>query len=69
MAHFQLPTRIVVHARDVENITGYMPRTARKLLQKIRKTFGKPPGAMVTVKEFSAYTGLEESLITSFLRL
>jgi hypothetical protein len=63
----KLPLRIVVNSKDVENITGCMPRTARKLLQAVRKTFGKPRGSLVTVREFCIYTGFEEDLVRDFL--
>jgi len=64
----KMPIRIIVHSKDVENITGYMPRTARKLLQTIRNVFGKPKSALVTVREFCMYTGIEEELVKDFLR-
>ena len=64
----KLPLRIVVHSKDIENITGYMPRTARKLLQSIREAFGKQKGSFVTTKEFCLYTGIEEDLVRDFLK-
>lgn len=64
----KIPTRIVVHSKDVENITGYTPRTSRKLLQAIRNAFSKPKGALVTAREFCCYTGIEEDLVTDFLK-
>ncbi len=63
----KMPNRIVVYAKDVENITGRKPRTARKLLQQIRKAFGKSKDAFITTREFSAYTGIDEDLIRDFL--
>lgn len=44
-----------------------MPRTARNLLQKIRQQTGKPKGALVTVKDFCSYTGIEEELVKDYL--
>ena len=64
----KMPLRIVVHSKDVENITGLMPRTSRKLLQSIREKMGKPKGALVTVKDFCSYTGIEEELVKDYLR-
>lgn len=64
----KIPIRIVVHSKDVENITGLMPRTARKLLQSIRQAFGKPKGSLVTSREFCYYTGIEEELVQDFLK-
>lgn len=63
----KMPKRIVVYAKDVENITGRKPRTARKLLEEIRKKFGKSKDQFVTVREFSCYTGIEEDLVREFL--
>lgn len=62
-----MPQRIVITSKDVENITGYKPRTARKLLQLIREKEGKQKGAYVTVSELSFYTGISEEMIRSFL--
>lgn len=68
MSSKKLPGRLVVYSKDIENITGLMPRTARKLLQRIRQAFGKPQGAFVTSKEFCLYTGIEEELVQDYLR-
>jgi hypothetical protein len=69
MSHIpqKMPKRIVVYPKDVENITGRRERAARKVLQKIRKAFGKEKDAFVTVREFSLYTGIEEELVREFL--
>jgi len=63
----KMPKRIVVYAKDVENITGRKPRTARKLLEQIRQKFGKQKDQFVTVREFSLYTGIDEDLVREFL--
>ena len=62
-----MPQRIVVTSKDVENITGQKPRTARKLLQYIRDCEGKNKRAYVTVREFSFYTGIDEDTVREFL--
>jgi len=62
-----IPNRIVIYARDIENITGRKERTARLLLQRIRKANGKGPGQFVTVIEFCQYTGLKEVEVNRFL--
>jgi hypothetical protein len=62
-----MPTRIVIHPKDVENITGRRDRTARKILQKIRIALGKSKEQFVTVKEFCAFYGLEETHVNEFL--
>ena len=63
----KMPKRIVIYAKDVENITGRKPRTARKLLEQVRKKFGKQKDQFVTVREFSLYSGIDEVLVREFL--
>jgi len=63
-----MPVRIIIYSKDVQNITGKMPRTARKMLQDIRLAFGKANHEMVTVKEFCGYTGIDEELVKDFLQ-
>ncbi|NLR58898.1 hypothetical protein HGH93_12350 [Chitinophaga polysaccharea] len=63
-----VPNRIVIYAKDVMNITGRSERTARKILQQVRKTNGKGRSAFVTVAEFCRYAGLEESSVQEFLK-
>ena len=63
----KMPGRIVIYAKDVENITGRKSRAARKLLQRIREKNNKQEDAFVTVKEFCLYTGISESEVKDFL--
>lgn len=63
------PQRIVVYAKDIENITGRKPGAARKLLRTIKKAFQKLPDQFVTAQEFSAYTGIEEEIVREYLEL
>ena len=62
----KIPSRVIIYPKDVENITGRSDRTARKMLQKIKKALGKPNDALVTVKEFCFFTGIEEEMIKEF---
>lgn len=62
-----VPNRIVIYAKDVENITGRKERTARKLLKKIRDHFGKEQGEFITVFEFCQFTGLKIEQVQPFL--
>lgn len=64
----QIPVRVVLYPKDVENITGRRGRTARQLLQKIRNALGKSKDEFITIKEFSLFTGIEEDLIKDFLQ-
>ena len=63
----KIPKRVVLYARDVENITGRKERAARRLLQRIREKFGISKDGFVTVKEFSLYTGIDADLVYDFL--
>ena len=63
----KMPKRIVIYAKDVENITGRKIRAARKLLQRIREQNKKPKDAFVTVKEFCKFTGMCEDEVREFL--
>jgi len=59
--------RIVIYAKDIENITGRKERAARELVSKIRKYFGKPTGSMISIYEFCEYTGLNLDEVHCFL--
>ena len=61
------PPRVVIYSRDVENITGLRPRTARLVLQNIRKAFGKLKHQVVTIREFCLYLGIEEELVRELI--
>jgi hypothetical protein len=63
-----IPNRIVISARDIENITGRRERTAREILQRIRRAYRKEPGQFVTVREFCQFTGLKEEDVNQFLQ-
>jgi len=63
----KMPKRIVIYAKDVENITGRKTRAARKLLHRIREQNKKQKDAFVTVKEFCIYTGIPEDEVREFL--
>ncbi|CAL1518560.1 hypothetical protein [Chitinophaga sp. MM2321] len=66
--HILVPNRIVIYAKDIQNITGRSERTARKMLQQIRKANGKKKGEFVTVAEFCIYAGLKEEIVAGFLK-
>ncbi|MBL7743143.1 MAG: hypothetical protein JNN00_06660 [Chitinophagaceae bacterium] len=63
----KIPTRIVIYPKDVENITGRSSRTARSIIDRIRKALGKSKQQFVTVKEFCFFYGLEEDYVKDFL--
>jgi hypothetical protein len=63
----KIPARIVIYAKDVQNITGRRERTARRILAQIRNRFDKQPHEFVTVKEFCQFTGIKEEEISKYL--
>lgn len=62
-----LPKRIVIYAKDIENITGRKERTARRILQKIRENNGKSKDEFITITEFCEFTGLKPEQVMPFL--
>jgi predicted RNA-binding protein YlqC (UPF0109 family) len=58
-----IPKRIVIYPRDIENITGRKGRTAQRLLQTIRQVFEKEKFQFVTVQEFCFFTGIDEETV------
>lgn len=63
----QLPKRITIYSQDVERLTGWSPRSARRLLQQIRDHLAKKEGEILTITEFCNYTGLTEEQIRPFM--
>lgn len=66
-SHRLIPKRIVIYARDIENITGRRERTSRLLMQRIRKAYGKKPGQFISISEFCSFVGLKEEEVRQFL--
>lgn len=64
----KIPSRIAIYAKDVQNITGRKPRTARRILSQIRRRYNKLPNEFVTAKEFCAFTGIKEDEVLPYLR-
>ena len=62
-----IPKRIAVYTQDVVNITGKKPRTARRLLARIRVQCEKEPDAIVTIYEFCEKTGFKVVHVEKFL--
>ena len=58
---------LTICTKDVQRIIGKSERTARNLLMAIRKKYGKERHQLVTVPEFSDYTGLPEAQVRRWL--
>ena len=65
----KIPRRMVIYPRDVENITGRRPSTARAILSRIKKLYHKKRGDFLTVPEFCEYMNMDEELVMSFLEM
>jgi hypothetical protein len=61
-----IPPRVAIYPKDIANITGRSDRTARKILQTIKKASGKNKQQFVTIKEFCLFTGINNELIKDF---
>ncbi|MET0461629.1 MAG: hypothetical protein ABW007_00690 [Chitinophagaceae bacterium] len=58
-----IPQRIVILSKDVENLTGRSKRAAQSLLQLIRKKLGKEKYHYITIAEFCEHTGIKEEQV------
>lgn len=56
-------TRICIYLKDIMILTGKSHKTARRISSQIRKTFGKPDNAFITIREFAIYMGMDEAYI------
>ena len=59
--------RIIIYPKDIQRITGRSERYGRKLLQQIRFELGKDDHQLVTVNEFSDYTGVSMEQVEEFI--
>ena len=64
----RIPDRIVLFTRDIVNITGVSLRTAQRMIQKIRKIYGKPELQFITIYEFCEVYGLHVEDVKLYLR-
>jgi hypothetical protein len=62
-----IPNRIVIYAKDIENITGRKRRTCYTILEKIKKHYNKGKNEFITIKEFCEFMSISEELVRDFL--
>lgn len=67
ISHKVIPKRIIIYAKDIQNITGRSERSARALLQRIKMYCNKQKGQCITVSDFCTYMGLRIEDIDKFL--
>jgi hypothetical protein len=61
-----VPRRVVITTKDIQNILGICDRSARELMQKLRVMLEKGPEQYVTVAEFCRFVGLTEDEVRDF---
>ena len=59
--------RACIYPKDVQRITGRSDRSARTLLEKIRKELHKNSNQFITVDEFCKYTGISKDIVLNYL--
>jgi len=59
--------RITIFTQDVERLTGWSQRSARRMLQQVREHLGKKDEEILTITEFCKYTGLKEEQVRPFM--
>lgn len=62
-----IPPRIIIYAKDIENITGRRKRTCYTILEKIKKHYKKKKDDLVTIKEFCEFMRIDEDLVKDFM--
>ena len=60
--------RTCIYPKDIQIITGRSERFGRKMINDIKKHYGKSKHQFVTVVEFSEYSGIDEEIVTSYLQ-
>ena len=63
----KVPNRIMIYAKDVQNITGLKRRTANAIMQKIRTYYNKKANDFITIIEFCGFYKLDQTLVREFL--
>ncbi|GGA88073.1 hypothetical protein GCM10008015_30820 [Flavobacterium palustre] len=59
--------RLCIYPKDVQCITGKSYRYSARLLQKIRTELKKDKNELLSIEEFSLYTGLKLEQVERFI--
>ena len=59
--------RSCIYPKDIHCITGRSERYGRKLINQMKKHFGKQSHQFITVSEFSEYSGINEEVVEEYL--
>lgn len=60
--------RSCIYPKDIQCITGRSERYGRKLLNDIKKHFGKQKRQFVTSEEFAEYSGIKLEIVNDYLQ-
>ena len=60
--------RVVIYPKDIMVVTGKSERHSRTLLKRMKTHFKKEEYQYITIKEFCAYMGLDEVLISEMIK-
>lgn len=61
-------SRICIHTKDIQLITGKSERYARTLIAEIKEKYGKTKDQAVTVKELCKHLGINEEDVQPLLK-
>ncbi|SNT17293.1 hypothetical protein SAMN05421640_2650 [Ekhidna lutea] len=59
--------RIIIYPKDIQRITGKSERYGRLMIKRIKEELKKDDHQLVTIHEFSHYTGIDQNLIEEFI--
>jgi hypothetical protein len=59
--------RIIIYPKDIQRITGKSERYGRLMIQRIKQDLKKDDHQLVTIQEFSNYSGIDPELIAEFI--
>ena len=59
--------RACIYPKDIHCITGRSERFGRRLLNEMKKHFGKQAHQFITAQEFSEYSGIDQQIVDEYL--
>ena len=63
----KISQRLVMHAKDIMQITGKCERTSRRMIARIRKNNSQEKRTWVSIEEFSRHSGISQENIRSII--
>lgn len=59
--------RAIIYTKDIQRITGKSERSARRMLNQIKKHFDKQKHQLITSEEFSRFIGIDVEVVGRYL--